>query len=385
MATSLTHPYSHPEAFERLMVLIATLIKHPGVGADEEGESIGEHDAMTLVLTAMQDLAAERGVPLPDYSVHTLRKDLRTLRRYGILDQRMYRWGYYLGTGALRHQELQLVLQALAAQAQYQGDPKARQVLAAIERRSRGLDLASREQLFYPVRTHLNRVIVYTDPEEMMRKGQYRRTLFHQLEKLELAIAQGQQIEIYRRSDPHGSMGVGALQVYPLQMIYSDVAWYLLYEYVQTGHLEIERIDRLSDDLRILEAQGREMVIQMQSLREAHQLLTAGWGLYLGQPEVQLQERRGRLALTKVVVRFLPPVAAFIGEGECRHARQQIHKEAAYVDFQVELPGRSLDEFFRWVCRFMGYAQILEPEHLVERHRLAALKLVELYKSVDGV
>jgi hypothetical protein len=41
-----------------------------------------------------------------------------------------------------------------------------------------------------------------------------------------LAIAQGQQIEIYRRSDPYGSMGVGALQVHPLQMIYSDVAWY---------------------------------------------------------------------------------------------------------------------------------------------------------------
>jgi predicted DNA-binding transcriptional regulator YafY len=382
MATSSNHSYSHPEAFERIMLLIAAIAQNPGVGADETGESLGEHDAMALVLVAMQNLATEMGIVLPDYSVHTLRKDLRTLRRYGILEQRMYRWGYYLGTGVLQHQELQLVLQALAAQAQHQGDPKARQVLAAIERRSRGLDLAAREQLFYPVRTHLNRVIVYTDPEEMMRKGQYRRTLFHQLEKLELAIAQGQQIEIYRRSDPHGSMGVGALQVYPLQMIYSDVAWYLLYEYVQTGHLQIERIDRLSDDLQILEAQGREMAIQMQCLREAHQLLAAGWGLYLGQPEAQLQERQGRLALTKVVVRFLPPVAAFIGEGECRHARQQIRKGSAYVDYQVELPGRSLDEFFRWVCRFMGYAQILEPEHLAERHRSAALKLVDLYGNL---
>jgi hypothetical protein len=153
----------------------------------------------------------------------------------------------------------------------------------------------------------------------------------------------------------------------------------LLYGYVQNGHLEIERIDRLSDDLRILEVQGREMVAQTHRLKEAHQLLADGWGLYLGQPEEQLQERQGWLVLTKVVVRFLPPVAAFIGEGECRHGRQQIRKGAAYLDYQIELPGRSLDEFFRWVCRFMGYAQILEPQDLAERHRLAALKLVELY------
>jgi len=32
------------------------------------------------------------------------------LRRYGILDRQMYRWGYYLGTGALRRDELQVAL-----------------------------------------------------------------------------------------------------------------------------------------------------------------------------------------------------------------------------------------------------------------------------------
>jgi len=42
----------------------------------------------------------------------TLRKDLETLRRYGILDRQMYRWGYYLGTGALRRDELQVAFNA---------------------------------------------------------------------------------------------------------------------------------------------------------------------------------------------------------------------------------------------------------------------------------
>jgi hypothetical protein len=43
------------------------------------------------------------GIELPDDypATATIRKDLETLRDYGILDKRMYRWGYYLvHTGA---------------------------------------------------------------------------------------------------------------------------------------------------------------------------------------------------------------------------------------------------------------------------------------------
>ena len=93
---------------------------------------------------------------------------METLRRYGILDRQMYRWGYYLGTGALRRDELQVAFNALASQAKYQGDPQARQIHRALTKRLRGLDVELNGQLFYPVRQQMNRAIIHTDLEEMM-------------------------------------------------------------------------------------------------------------------------------------------------------------------------------------------------------------------------
>lgn len=383
----LTKPtaYADSQSFERLMVLIATLVKYPGIGSADGTvlEKTHTHDAMEPIGMQMQEVAQELGIELPAYSVHTLRKDLRTLRQYGILDSRMYRWGYYLGTGAMTREELQLALQSLISQAQHQGDPRAKEIYHALEKRLRGLNLELQGQLFYPVRTHLNRSIVYTDPDEMMRLGQYRKTLFHQLEAVEQAIGQGQQIEVYRRRDPYGTVGVGALQIYPLQLIYSDIAWYLLYELVPNGHFAIERVDRLSEELQIIQPQGRGVEAQRASLSQAHQLLRNGWGLYLGNPDEQQQERHGQLERVSVVVRFSPPVTAFILEGEQRHPQQKIRQGAkgAYVDYMIALPPRSLNEFCRWVNRFMHCAKFLAPTDLAEKHRQSALKLVQQYES----
>lgn len=333
--------YAEVKAFERLMVLIATLIRHPGVGARDSLAKPGEHDAAQDILSKMQQTAQALGLALPAYSVHTIRKDLKTLRRYGILDRRMYRWGYYLGTGALSQEELQAALQALATQAQFQGDPQIRRLYKTLERRLRGLNLALDGQLFYPVRTHLSRTIVYTDPEEMMQQGHYRRTLFHELETVERAIASGQPLELLRHRDPHGSLGTGHLRVYPLQLIYADAAWYLLCEHLHNQHLEIARADRLSEQVKVLDASGRGTAAQRQILQVAHQLLQQGWGLYLGSPEEQQQERLAKAALILVRVRFFDPVAEFILEGECRHPTQTVKRGqqagTAYVDFSVQL------------------------------------------------
>jgi hypothetical protein len=38
----------------------------------------------------------------------TIRKEWETLPRYSILDRRMYRWGYYLDTGAMSREEFQV-------------------------------------------------------------------------------------------------------------------------------------------------------------------------------------------------------------------------------------------------------------------------------------
>lgn len=383
------HAYSDRAAFERLLCLIATFIHYPGIGSPNpmaETVTKGHHQALEAVQEGLQQIAQLYGVDLPYCAIPTLRKDLETLRDYGILDRRMYRWGYYLGTGAMSREELQMALQALATQAEAQGDSRVRQVYEDLSKRLRGLNLELGGQLFYPVRSQLNRVIVPTDPEEMMRKGQYRRTLFHHLAALETAIVQGQAVELCRAKNPYNPQQVGYLQVWPLQLIYADVAWYLVYEHCDTEHLAIGRVDRFSDHWRSLTVGSRGITVQWERLRIAHDLLAAGWGLFLGTPEQQRLERKGQLPLITVTVRFFPPVTAFILEGEQRHSQQTIRKgkgakgEPTYVDYIVKLPERSLDEFSRWVNRFMQYAQVRMPPELVEKHQAAAQQLLSLYK-----
>ncbi|WP_416672122.1 helix-turn-helix transcriptional regulator [Egbenema bharatensis] len=376
------HPYADRPSFERLLLLIATLLNHPGIGSREKQEPRTQ-DALIAVQTAMQTTAIELGMALPQYSVHTLRKDLATLRQYGLLHSGRHDWGYYLGTGVMSVKELQVALQALAAQAK-QGDPFVRQVYARLEQRLRGRNLDTQGQLFYPVRTQLSRSIVPTDPDEMQHRGQQRNTLFHQLYALEEAIVQGQAIEIYRTRNPYQPEAVGYLQVYPLQFIYSDIAWYLLYEYASNQHLEIERIDRFSNYLKPIAASARGINTQREQLNIAHHLLKDGWGLYLGEIEEQQRELASELSLTQVTVRFFEPVITFIVEGEYRHPRQIIHKGSKggirYIDYTILLPPRSIDEFSRWVYRFMHHAKVLAPQSLAEQHQEAAYKLLQLYE-----
>jgi len=385
------HAYGEQSAFERLLLLIATLVQYPGIGSTESiatssGTSADTtHDAFENIQVQMQTIAKACDIDLPNYSVHTLRKDLKTLRQYGILDRRMYRWGYYLGTGAMSRDELQTVLQSLSSHAKSQGNPNVRRIFETLEQRLRGLNLELEGQLFYPVRTQLDRSIVYADPDEMMKKGQYRRTLFHQLTAVETAIAQGQVVELYRQRDPYSTISTGHVQVYPLQLIYADIAWYLLYEHQGTHHLVLNRVDRLSDYLKVIDATGRGIAAQQQSLQIAHKLLDNGWGLFLGDPEEQVQERSGQLELIDVWVKFFPPVMDFILEGDRRHFRQEVRKRSKggeiYVDYQIKLPKRSLNEFCYWVHRFMNHAQIMAPPFLAEQHRQAAIDLVQRYKS----
>ncbi|MCY7273410.1 MAG: WYL domain-containing protein [Phormidesmis sp. CAN_BIN44] len=51
----------------------------------------------------------------------------------------------------------------------------------------------------------------------------------------------------------------------------------------------------------------------------------------------------------------------------------------AYIDYVVELPERSLNEFSFWVFRHMENAQVLSPPTLVEKHRQTVSKLATRY------
>lgn len=379
------HPYSDRGSFERLMLLIATLVQFPGVGyIPEEERENQSRDALQRVQEKVRELAASLGIEFPpNYpATATIRKDLERLRDYGILDRRIYRWGYYLGTGVMTREQLQVMLCALESQGKYQGNPQARQLYELLSRRLRGVELATPGQFLYPVRQHLNRAIMETDPLEIMKRGKSQNTLFHQQATVEQAIASGQAIELSRKSDPYGRGLVGSLQLWPLQLVYHDIAWYLIYEYCETGHLAIGRVDRFGDYCNLLTPQ-RTLEVQSQSLKNAHQLLQNGWGLYLGEPEEQQAELAGTLKLQTVKVRFFSPVMEFIREGNRRHPQQKIKTgpknetgKIEYIDYIVPLPRRSVKEFMLWVYRYMNQAIVLSPPELAEQHRQAARDLV---------
>lgn len=386
------HPYSDKLAFERIMLLIATFVQYPGVGCAEDDRQREEHhNALQEVQTRLWEVAAACGVSFPEGypAIPTIRKDLQTLRRYGILARRMYRWGYYVGTGPMSLKEFKAVFDGLTSAAQYQGYPQARRIYETLAKRLQGLDIELNGTLFYPVWLMLNRPIVYTDPAEMMAEGENRDNLFHQLDVVEQAILKGQAIEISRSSDPYGRRRVGPIRIWPLQLGFHDIAWYIIYEYCSNGHLEVGRIDRFKDYCKIITPSGRGLAAQKQSLANAHKLLENGWGLYLGEPEEQRAELQGRLKFESVRVRFFPPVIDFILEGDRRHRTQLLRKgpadsatgKPAYVDYTVKLPGRSLREFSLWVNRHMESACVLSPPALVEQHRQAAKAHLARYES----
>ena len=383
---SQTHPYSDRQAFERLMLLIATFLQYPSIGSPEASPKNDNqpHDALAAVKQQLEQLAQELDIQINNNAIPTLRKDLVTLRKYGILNNRIYRWGYYLGTGVMTKQELNVALNALASLAEYQRSPQIIRIYESLVKRLQGLDADENSKLLYPVRSQINHLIVNTDLEDRIKKkqAQNRHTLFDSLSTVEKAILNGQAIEIYRHTDPYAD-NTGAVTVYPLQLIYHDIAWYLLYENCENSHFMIVRIDRLTDKCLEIPSQTRSLQAQKQSLDLAHQLLANGWGLNMGELEEQMQERQMELEFEKVTVRFFAPVIQFIEEGTYRHPSQKIdaRRKPESIDLHLTLPSRSLNEFSRWVNRFMDNAIVLAPESLVNQQAKSAQKLADLYRQ----
>ncbi|MEO0804122.1 MAG: WYL domain-containing protein [Cyanobacteria bacterium J06642_2] len=384
------HAYTTLAAFERLLLIVAAIALYPGVGAREDEDEGGGLEQLQARVTA---LGTEYGIEVRARSVATLRKDIATLRQYGILGRQPYREGYFIGTGVMSPSECELALQALRSMGHYQADPMSHVIYQAISKRLRGharspSSFESLERSLYPVRQQLNRVVHDVDPEEMMRQGRYRRTLIHHLDALERAMVSGQVVELSRSRNVYASEAVGArtgtMQVWPLQLAFHDVAWYLIYDVCPavgekgSGHLAIGRLDRFADVCRVIEnIPARSLEMQLQRLEAAHRLVVQGWGLFLGGREEQRRELAGLLKFETVRVRFWGEAVPFIVEGERRHPSQTIRKgsrsaidgRVQFVDYQVMLPPRSLSEFCRWSYKFVPSVQFLAPQSLADKHR----------------
>ena len=385
MTTRSRHGYADAMAFDRLLLLVAVLAQEPGSGAIAAG-------GLAAIGAALRDRAAALGRPFPaDYpSIPTLRKDLATLRTYGLLGDRMYRWGYYLGAGALTAAELATALNGLRLLAIDLGDPQVGERLGPIQNRLKSWDQDQEGRLTYPLRRSLSRPVSEQDPIARLAQGQGWDRLAEQLDAIEEAILGGQAIELKVARSPHPDDRGERERLYPLQLLFYDVGWYLLYEKLDSGQFATRRIDRLSAEVRPLPIAPRGLATQRQRLHRATDLLSAGWGLFLGEATEQARELAGQEPLRSVVVRFWQPTARFIAEGDRRHPTQRIVWEPGsgssprWLDFSVQLPQRSHPEFGRWVRRYGSTARVLEPPELVEEFRQMAIALAQVYGVVGS-
>ena len=127
-------------------------------------------------------------------------------------------------------------------------------------------------------------------------------------EAIERAIFEQRRVQLHRYDSAASFPGGpdGELRLWPLQLIFHNIGWYLIYEEDSIGHQEglirSERLDRLA--LRRGDGQLRRSPTQhLRSLRRAERLLHHCGGIYFGDDlEAQLalaspsaQLRQGQL------------------------------------------------------------------------------------------
>lgn len=236
-------------AFRRVM----TLLRHVPQNAFDHDQK-GDMPLAVHLIQQMKDIdGAYVAGPLTKKSDRwtcgesaTLLKDLERLwTAYGFRQTPGERHGYTLGTALLTAPRL-LELHGLVRQAAGRlQDPSAQDLLLEFDERLRwaGLEVDN----VAPARAYANRSIVGTEhvPSDSL-------AVAHQAEKLEAAILAGERVMLERYKDAarfdNQPQITETLRVWPLQLLFHNIGWYLAFEIDQgagPGLIRTERLDRL--------------------------------------------------------------------------------------------------------------------------------------------
>lgn len=393
-----THPYSDTKPFQRLIGTIRFILHHPFL------PNIGGGNLSTLV-QALQ----EAGI-IGDNSLDTVRRDIeKVLKPYKILPDFPMRNGYFAGTGILSQQELIKVFEILQSQAQSLDDPLGLEIYETFKQRMLQTKLIDADREIYPVRAIANRSIV--DPRYLPSTA-----LVNNLPKLEEAVSNGELLELNR------FLGSGGYEydpksfflAYPLQIVFSNLAWYLGFECVsgdEPGLLRFERLDRLF--LGNPKNQTRSRTEQEKSLQQLQALLKGSAGLFLGNSAAEQckflsQDKQVRAeAYMMVELWFNNDIYKFVVEGTKRFAQikmslpvsgtkvnlpKSVFSLKATGDkqfpnrFQAVLPKWSLHDFdlWRWIVGFGGNVKVIQPIELVNKVKGIGSGIVGVYGKVKS-
>ncbi|MBD2247401.1 WYL domain-containing protein [Nostoc sp. FACHB-888] len=395
LSTFVTHAYSDCDSFRRLIQIIRLILHHPFL------QETGKGSLQTLV-SALK----ENGIIDSD-GLDTVRKDIeKVLKPYKILPEFPLRDGYFAGTAILSIHELTKVFDVLQSQAKSLDDPVALEIYETFATRMVKSKLGVSN--VYPVRAIANRNMI--DPEFLPTDA-----LSKNLEQLEEAIAKGQLLELNRFSGGGKFLldEESFFLAFPLQIVFSNQAWYLGFECEGGEYPGLFRFERL-DRLFVGQFQGRfrSKHEQEKSLQKLQKLSAASAGIFLGysasdQRQFLSHDKQERSqACVTVELWFNDAIFRFITEGTKRFPAKQM-KMSPPVEggrlmlpksifclkkttnkrfpnrFRVVLPTWYLDdvEFLRWIVGFGGNVKVVQPEKLVAKIKGIGEAILAVYKS----
>lgn len=391
-----THSYSDKKVFDRLIGTIYFIVNQPFL-PDAGGGSLG----------TLEKKLNQAGFIEPDKSGLTkLRKDIENvLKPYKIIPEFPMRSGYFAGTGILDQQELIKVYEIIQSQAKSLDDPLVVDFSNTFEKRMLQAKLINPDDKIYPVRSIAHNSIVD-------EKHLHETSLLKKLPYLEAAIVKGQLIEINRFSGSakYESDAKSFIHVYPLQIVFHNLAWYLGFECIrgeEPGLLRFERLDRLF--LGNPQNQSRDRQSQEKSLEKLHKLLKGSVGIFLGNSTTdqrkflsQDQKIHSQVCIT-IELWFNDTTYRFIIEGTKRFAQIKMSRpqfpgsvnlpksifcwseKTPDKDFpnrfQVVLAKWSIEDFdlWRWIVGFGGNVKVIDPPELVNKVKQIAQGILDNY------
>lgn len=385
-------PLGDSAVFQRVFTLLRHLLQQPFDRA--AGTPLPEH--------LIHQIEAIPGAYLPGEAA-TLRKDIeKILSPYGFRHRNdNVRHGYALGTALLSAHRLREIHGVVSQAAGRLADPSAQDLLAELEQRLAwgGIEVDGSP----PVRAFANRSIVSSAlvrPDSLAAE--------RQAEALETAIVERRRIELER----YASVGSfadspsGSFRVWPLQLLFHNIGWYLVFEVDNVGREEglirSERIDRLA--LRRSERGNRRSEeAHLQALKRLELLLHHSGGIYFGdnlEGQLRLCSPNARIRAKQLMtLRFCCQgwCFAFIREGLQRYPIEHTrfsrpltgdtwwhHPKAPHAlepgspadthpyPVELDLPVWSLErdiDLRNWLFGFGAGIRIESPASLREEHR----------------
>ena len=316
--------------FVRVMTLLRHLMQVPF--DRQAGQGLPEH-----LIGQLQGIP---GSYLPSETA-ILRKDIeKVLTPYGFRRRHdNVRHGYGLGAAVLPPARLLELHQVVQQAAERLGDPSAQDLLAELEERLQWAGLLPAADAV-PLRVFANRSIVHP---QLLRSDALAVPL--QAEKLEAAILAQQRVVLQRfaASARHADSPEGELWVWPLQLVFHNIGWYLAYEEDtisrRDGLIRTERLDRLGWR-RAETAMARPAEARLRAVRRLSRLMAVCGGIYFGddlegQLAVASGDRTRRQPWMRTVrFRCTAAVFSFLREGLQRFPLQQLR-------LSLPLPGDS--------------------------------------------